>query len=114
VRRSIKALESLRSGKAGLALFYGYLVAILVVGIVLFVANRNISESRDKIESQAHRQCVALSGAVSYWRSVRQAVMLRESDYTRSPEERRADATLHEALDRVIGKGAPLSCEEQG
>lgn len=109
--RSIKYLESLRTGHAGLALFYGYLLAILIVGIVLFRANANITSSRNKIESQAHRQCVALTGAIDYWRSVRQAVMLRESDFTRSPEEKKADATLHSALDRVIVRGALLSCE---
>lgn len=110
--RSVKWLESFRSGRAGLALFYGYLIAILVAFVVLVHVTVVNSEQNDAITGQQHRQCLAIKGATTYWTNVREAVKLRLSDFTRSPIEKRADETTLAALNDVIGAGTPLSCDE--
>jgi hypothetical protein len=109
--RSVRLLETFRTGKVGLGLFYGYLVAILIVGVILFHGGQINDQQNDKIATQTHRQCIAIAGAVSYWRNAREVVQLRLSDYTQSPTERKADTKLLAALNKVILGGSSLSCE---
>ena len=112
--RAVITLESLRSGRAGTILFYGYLIAILVGAIVLFHVSEIDQAQNNRIEKGATRSCLAIKGAGSFWREVRDVERLKLTDSGTSKVERAATAELLAALDRVIAKSSALQGDGDG
>lgn len=114
VSKTVAALESFRTGRAGTILFYGYLVAILVGAITLFHFSQNDDAQNKRIAAGAERSCRAIKGAGDYWRRVRDVEALVLVDSSTSRVEHAATVKLIEALDGVIAKSRALQCDGDG
>jgi hypothetical protein len=113
-------LEDWRHGPLGTIMFYGYLVAIVVTGVLAVMTWNGLHRASDRLdrntsalEAQTRRSCMAIDGATAFWREIRAVSQVRKSDPDRSPTQLSADERLIDALTRVISRGDQLSCKDR-
>jgi hypothetical protein len=114
-----KKLENIRHGPWGTALFYGYLVAVIIVGALTLFALHGIGESNHRLKQEIargqirdERSCRSIAGAGAFWALERTAVdhLLREPTLT--PIERSAYTEVRNGLTIVVDKTRhPTNCE---
>jgi hypothetical protein len=114
-----KRLESFRHGPWGTVLFYGYLVAVIIVGALTLAALHGIRDSNHRLKQEIargqirdERSCRSIAGAGAFWALERKAVdhLLREPTLT--PIERSAYLEVRNGLTLVVAKTShPTNCE---
>jgi hypothetical protein len=103
-------LDRWRMGKGGAVLFYGYLVAIIVTAAVALAAISGTRDAVHRLDQQADRQCLAINGAVGYWKNERAIAYAAIAD-PQTLDGARARAQLRiVALNGVINKGTLIGC----
>jgi hypothetical protein len=103
-------LERIRMGRPGLILFYGYLVAILITGILVVGALFHLNNTDNKLQQSDVRFCIAVHGAADFWKHVRATTTDILRDPSLSPVARRSNANYLLALDTVIARADIPSC----
>lgn len=103
-------LERFRSGTGGTVLFYAYLVAILVAGVLLMRGYHDMSVTQDRLDGQQERSCAAIGAALMYWRAERSnnESVLHDPDATAGQIERAKVRIAN--LTVILSKGRKLDC----
>ena len=115
---SFTTLENWRNSRAGTLLFYGYLVAVLIAGIMAFTAYQRSVSADAKLRheialglSRDARSCHAIAGATELWAEELKAARLLANDTTLPASIRVANAARAQALSAVLEKaGHTPSC----
>lgn len=103
-------LDDVRHGRFGVALFYSYLVAILIAGGVAIFSLNAVHNEVQRGEKRDARSCAAIQGAVDFWKLVRQSTEDILEDPTLTPTVRASNQGYLEALNDVIKRGSELPC----
>jgi hypothetical protein len=111
-------LTRIRQGPWGTCLFYGYLLAVIIASALALTAIHGLHESDARLNAEILRgqardvrSCIAIKGAVDFWRKVRMSTVTILSDPNLSAAARRSNEEYLAALTNVIAKGSSLKCE---
>lgn len=105
-------LEEFRQGVGGVILFYGYLVAILVVAVLLMVAYQNQEDTVHRLDVQSIRSCQAIEGALEFWRGERGVVVNALNDPNVEGSQRDRYEIRYRNLNRVLEAGDRIDCHD--